>query len=61
MLQLLNETKDITPSMKWREAKKIIEKDERFAKFNISERVLFLSFYLFTTFYLFNFRIFGLF
>ncbi|KAM3718515.1 Transcription elongation regulator [Dirofilaria immitis] len=36
--QLLNETKDITPSMKWREAKKIIEKDERFAKFNISER-----------------------
>ncbi|VDO62485.1 unnamed protein product, partial [Onchocerca flexuosa] len=36
--QLLNETKDITPSMKWREAKKIIEKDERFTKFNISER-----------------------
>ncbi|VDO24520.1 unnamed protein product [Brugia timori] len=36
--ELLNETKDITPSMKWREAKKIIEKDERFAKFNISER-----------------------
>lgn len=37
--QLLNETKDITPSMKWRDAKKVIEKDERFTKFSISERV----------------------
>ncbi|VDN04840.1 unnamed protein product [Thelazia callipaeda] len=36
--QLLNETKDITSSMKWREARKIIEKDERFSKFSVSER-----------------------
>lgn len=38
--------------MKWREAKKIIEKDERFVKFNVSERVFF---YLLLFIYLFEF------
>ncbi|VDM43057.1 unnamed protein product [Toxocara canis] len=30
--------KDVTPGTRWRDAKKIIEKDERFAKFAISDR-----------------------
>uniref|UniRef100_F1KS37 Transcription elongation regulator 1 n=1 Tax=Ascaris suum TaxID=6253 RepID=F1KS37_ASCSU len=36
--QLLNDTKDLTPSTRWRDAKKIIEKDDRFVKFSISDR-----------------------
>ncbi|MFH4974116.1 hypothetical protein AB6A40_000825 [Gnathostoma spinigerum] len=36
--QLLNDTEEITPNMKWREVKKIMEKDEKFAKFSVSDR-----------------------
>ncbi|KHN82103.1 Transcription elongation regulator 1 [Toxocara canis] len=36
--QLLSDMKDVTPGTRWRDAKKIIEKDERFAKFAISDR-----------------------
>uniref|UniRef100_A0A0N5AB53 Transcription elongation regulator 1 n=1 Tax=Syphacia muris TaxID=451379 RepID=A0A0N5AB53_9BILA len=35
---LLNDTKELTPNTKWREAKKVLDKDDRFSKFSTSDR-----------------------